>query len=81
MKKIDGRKQKKEVQQQIRELIIRNKRLGKTRREISESLGISGALIDKVWKLYREKGKKGIKLRKRGKPSEKKLSQEQERLI
>lgn len=81
MKQSDGRKLKPEVQQQIRELVILNKKQGKPHKEIAESLGISVAGVDKILKLYRLKGKKGIALRKRGRPSEKKLSKEQEKQV
>jgi transposase len=81
MKQRDGRKLKPEVQQQIRELVILNKKQGKRHKEIAKSLGISVAGVDKILKLYREKGKSGIALRKRGRPSEKKLNKNQERQV
>jgi transposase len=81
MKQNDGRKLKPEAQQQLRELVILNKKQGKRHAEIASSLGISISGVNKILKLYRSKGKKGLLLNKRGRPSEKKLTKEQEKQV
>jgi len=81
MKQNDGRKLKPEAQQQLRELVVINKKQGRQHAEIAASLGISISGVNKILKLYRTKGKKGILLNKRGRPSEKKLTREQEKQV
>jgi transposase len=77
MKKQDLRKLKPEAQQHIRKLVIANIKRGLTHKEISVTLGISTSGISKIIKLYKEKGSKGIVLRKRGRPSEIRLTKQQ----
>lgn len=81
MKKKDARSLKPEAQQQIRELIILNNNRGLTRKDTAETLGVSIGMVDKTLKLYKKKGKKGIILRKRGRPNEIKLNKNQERQV
>jgi len=65
MEKIDGRKLKKEVQEQIRYQAIRLRKAGKKYREIEEVLSVSQTIICTWYKKYEREGKKGIKARKR----------------
>ena len=66
MEKIDGRKLKKEVQEQIRYQAIRLRKAGKKYREIEEVLSVSRTTICTWYKNYERQGKKGIKTKKRG---------------
>lgn len=66
MEKIDGRKLKQEVQEQIRYQAIRLRKAGKKYREIEEVLAVSRTTICTWYKKYERKGKKGIKTKKRG---------------
>jgi transposase len=79
MKKKDARSLKPEAQQQIRELILSNKKRGMTHKAIAETLGVSVSMVNKVLKLFKGKGKKGIVLHKRGRSNEIKLNKQQER--
>jgi transposase len=81
MKKNDARKKTSDAQQQLRELIVFNHKRCMPLKDIAETLGISISTVNKVLKLYRQKGIKGIALRKRGRTSEKKLNKIQERQI
>jgi len=81
MKKKDARSIDPSAQQQIRELILLNIKRGVTRKATAEALGVSTGMVDKVLKLYKEKGKKGILLHKRGRPNEIKLDKQQERQV
>lgn len=66
MEKIDGRKLKQEVQEQIRYQAIRLRKAGKKYREIEEVLAVSRTTICTWYKKYERGGKKGIKTKKRG---------------
>jgi len=66
MEKIDGRKLKKEVQEQIRYQAIRLRKAGKKYREIEEVLSVSRTTICTWYKKYEREGKKSIKTQKRG---------------
>lgn len=77
MKKVDGRKRSPEIQQEIRNLVVANRKKGIPPAEIAEMLGITRRAEQKTWKKYREQGQKGIVLRKRGRPNEKAINKEQ----
>lgn len=66
MEKQDGRKLKKEVQEQIRYQAIRLRKAGKKYKEIEEILGVSQTTICTWFKTYQKEGKKGIQHKKRG---------------
>ena len=69
MEKIDARKLSTDAQQEIRYQVIRLKQQGHKRSEISEITGIHPSTISAWWKLYKNSGKKALKIRKRGRPS------------
>lgn len=52
-----------------------------THKVIAQTLGISTSTITKILRLYRQKGNKGIALRKRGRPEDKSITKEQERKV
>jgi len=81
MKTIDGRKRTPEAQQEIRNLVVANRKKGIAPGEIAEMLGITVRAEQKIWKKYKEKGSKGIVLRKRGRKSEKAVTRQQESQI
>lgn len=81
MKTIDGRKRTPDAQQEIRNLVVVNRKKGVAPSEISEMLGITVRAEQKIWKKYKEKGSKGIVLRKRGRKSEKAVTRQQESQI
>lgn len=66
MKKIDTRKLKPEVQQQIRFQAVRLRKAGRKYKEIEEILGVCHTTICAWYKTYEREGKKGIKAKKRG---------------
>jgi transposase len=55
-----------ETQQEIRYQVIRLKKQGRKRSEISEITGIHPSTISAWWKLYKKGGKKALKIKKRG---------------
>jgi len=69
MEKIDARKLSTDAQQEIRYQVIRLKQQGHKRSEISEITGIHPSTISAWWKLYKNSGKKVLKIKKRGRPS------------
>ncbi len=81
MKNNDARKLSTDVQQQIRYQVIRLKKQGRTREEISQITGIHRSTCSQWWNLYQAKGKKALKIKKRGRPSGscRTLSKEQEK--
>ena len=81
MKKNDARKLSTDAQQQIRYQVIRLKKQGRTREEISKITGIHRSTCSHWWSLYRAEGKKALKIKKRGRPpgSCSTLSPEQEK--
>lgn len=81
MKTIDGRKRTPEAQQEIRNLVVVNRKKGVSPGEIAEMLGITVRAEQKIWKKYKEKGNKGILLRKRGRKNEKAINRQQESQI
>ena len=66
MEKFDARKLSKEARQEIRYQVIRLKKQGWKRYEISEITGVHKATITNWWKLYKDGGRKALKLKKRG---------------
>lgn len=69
MKKHDARKLNSDVQQEIRYQVIRLKKQGRTRDEISKITGIHRSTCSEWWSLYKTGGKKALKIKKRGRPS------------
>jgi transposase len=66
MKKNDARKLSTDAQQEIRYQVIRLKKQGRPREEISKITGIHRSTISAWWKLYKREGKKALKIKKRG---------------
>lgn len=83
MEKIDARTLKKEVQQALRDQIIRLRKHGKKNKDVAEYLGISVQHASTVWQKYNEGGRKKILLGTRGRRRGEKrtLSEEQEREV
>jgi transposase len=81
MEKIDGRKLKQEVQQALRNQVVRLRKQGKMNKDIAEFLGISAPHASAIWQKYVRGGKKEILLGKRGRRHGQKrtLTDEQER--
>ena len=69
MEKFDARKLSPDAQQEIRYQVIRLREKGLKRYEVSELTGVHPATISKWWKLYKQSGKKGLKINKRGRRS------------
>jgi transposase len=66
MEKIDARRLKQEVQQAIRDQVIRLRREGKMNRDIAHFLGISEQHTSTIWQRYQKGGKKAVLLGTRG---------------
>jgi len=66
MEKIDTRKLKPEVQQQIRYLAIKLRKNGRKYKEISDILGVNLFTVAKWWRSYQKDGAQSIQIRKRG---------------
>lgn len=66
MKKIDTRKLKPKVQEQIMYQAVRPSKAGRKHKEIEEILGVCHTTICAWYKTYEKEGKKGIKAKKRG---------------
>ena len=83
MEKIDARKLKQEVQQALRDQVIRLRKQGKKNKDVAESLGISPQHSSTLWQKYVQGGKKEILLGTRGRRhgDKRTLSEEQERHI
>jgi len=83
MKKFDARKLSTDAQQEIRYQVIRLKKKGHKRSEISEITGVHGGTISKWCTLYKTGGRQALKIKKRGRPegSCRTLSGDQERKI
>jgi transposase len=69
MEKIDARKLSTDAQQEIRYQVIRLKQKGLKRSEISNITGIYPSTISVWWRLYKNGGKKALKIKKRGRPT------------
>lgn len=80
MKKFDARKLSTDAQQAIRNHVIRLKKQGRKRWEISEITGIHPGTISKWCTLYKTGGSKALLIQKRGRPegSCRTLSRDQE---
>ena len=83
MEKIDARKLKQEVQQALRDQVIRLRKQGKKNKDVAEFLGISSQHSSTLWQKYVQGGKKEILLGTRGRRhgDKRTLSEEQERHI
>lgn len=83
MEKIDARKLSTDAQQQIRYQVIRLRKQGRTHKEISAITGVHRSTCVAWWNLYKNEGKKALRIKKRGRPigSCRKLSNEQEKEI
>ena len=68
MEKIDTRKLKPEVQQQLRNQAIRLRKAGRTYSEIGEIVGVHPTNVCKWWKSYERDGQKAVRQKKRGRP-------------
>ena len=66
MEKIDTRKLKPEVQQQLRNQAIRLRKSGRTYAEIGEIVGVHPTNVCKWWKSYEREGQKTMRQGKRG---------------
>lgn len=66
MEKIDTRKLKPEVQQQLRNQAIRLRKSGRTYGEIGEIVGVHPTNVCKWWKAYERGGQKAVRQKKRG---------------
>lgn len=66
MEKIDARKLKPDVQQQLRYQAIRLRKSGKKYKEIAEIVGVHFTTVCRWCKAYKKDGPKGVKSRKRG---------------
>jgi transposase len=83
MEKIDGRKFKQEVQQALRNQVIRLRKQGKKNKDVAEFLGISHQHASTLWQKYVRGGKKEIVLGTRGRRhgEQRTLTDEQEQHI
>jgi transposase len=83
MEKIDARKLSTDAQQQVRYQVIRLRKQGRTHNEISAITGVSRSTCSTWWNLYKNKGKKALKIQKRGRPNGccRKLDQAQEKEV
>lgn len=83
MEKIDARKLKKEVQQALRDQVIRLRKQGKKNKDVAEFLGISPQHGSTLWQKYVNGGKKEIILGTRGRRhgEQRTLTEEQERQV
>ena len=81
MEKIDTRKLKPEVLQQLRNQAIRLRKKGMTYKAISEVIDVHHTTICRWWKAYERQGKKGIRLKTRGRKhgAKRTLNPEQEK--
>lgn len=81
MEKIDGRRLKQEVQQALRDQVVRLRKQGKMNKDVAEFLGISPQHASTIWQKYVKGGKKDILLGTRGRRHGQKrtLTDEQER--
>jgi transposase len=68
MEKIDARKLSTDTQQQIRYQVIRLRKQGRKHKEISAITGVSRSICSTWWTLYQKEGKKGLEIKKRGRP-------------
>jgi len=83
MEKIDARRLKQEVQQALRDRVIRLRKQGKMNKDVAEFLGISRQHASTLWQKYVRGGKKEVLLGTRGRRHGEKrtLTEEQEREV
>lgn len=83
MEKTDARKLKPEIQQYLRQQVIRLRKAGNTYKQISQIVGIHPTNACKLYKAYEANGAKAIQGRKRGRKvgSCRTLSKEQEKRL
>jgi len=83
MEKKDTRRQRQEVQQALRDQIIRLREQGKRNKDIAEFLGVSPQHASMTWQKYIKGGDEAIALRKRGRRygHQRSLASEQEQEI
>jgi len=83
MEKIDTRKLKPEVQQQLRNQVVRLRKAGRSYEEIGQIVGVHPTNACKVFKAYEKGGSKAIALNKRGRKtgSARTLTVEQEKRL
>lgn len=81
MEKIDGRKLKKDVQQALRDQVVRLRKQGKANKDVAEYLAMNPQQCSRIWQKYERGGKKEILLGRRGRRHGEKrsLTEEQER--
>jgi transposase len=68
MEKIDARKLSTDAQQQLRYQVIRLRKQGRKHAEISAITGVSRSICSTWWTLYKNEGKRALKIKKRGRP-------------
>lgn len=80
MEKIDARTLKQEVQQALREQIIRLRKEGRTNREVAKIVGVSERHSSMTWQRYQREGRQALKVGTRGRRQgeSRKLTAEQE---
>ena len=83
MEKIDPRKLSTDAQQQLRYQVIRLRKQGRKHNEISAITGVSRCSCSTWWTLYKNGGKKALRIKQRGRPlgSCRTLSLEQEKIL
>lgn len=83
MEKIDGRKLKKEVQQALRDQVVRLRKQGKTNKDVAEYLTMNPQQCSRIWQKYERGGRKEILLKTRGRRhgDKRNLTEDQERHI
>jgi transposase len=83
MEKIDGRKLKKDVQQALRDQVVRLRKQGKANKDVAEYLAMNPQQCSRIWQKYERGGKKEILLGTRGRRHGEKrsLTDEQERRV
>lgn len=83
MEKIDARKLSTDAQQQLRYQVIRLRKQGRPHKEISAITGVCRSTCSTWWNLYKNEGKKALKIKKRGRPQGRcrTLSPEQEKTV
>ena len=69
MEKFDARKLSPSAQQEIRYQVIRLRKKGLKRSEVSEITGVHPSTISKWWKAYKDSGNKALKGKKQGRPT------------
>jgi transposase len=83
MKKTDARKLGKEVQQELRNQVIRLKKEGRKNEDIAKIVGVSTNHVSLIWQRFKKGGKAAIQVKVRGRREGEKrtLDHEQERWV